>query len=219
LALGRDSCTFTAASVRLVLPSATCAGHTLTAGGASSSTIRAVVVGAPRHHRAGQAAGRGVRRTGVAVVVDAVGQPLVGRRVHRRIGLVAVGGLVNVAGAGDAPVLGSPVPANRGVTARVGTPLALSVGASAGVTHAWTIDGADAGSGSSLTFSPTAQQVGEHTIEVTASWAGGATRRAWDVVVLDKDGDDDGWTTVASGSPTRTRPARCCRSPTRSSEP
>jgi hypothetical protein len=51
--------------------------------------------------------------------------------------------------------------------------------------------------GPSLTFAPTGAQVGEHTVEVTVSdgtASGGTTRRAWDVVVLAGDGDDDGWT-------------------------
>ena len=107
--------------------------------------------------------------------------------------------VVQVADANRAPVLSSPAPANRSATVRVGNQVVLSVAASDPdgdpVSSAWTIDGAAAGaSGSSLTFSPTAAQVGVHTIEVTASATGGTTRREWDVIVLEKDADDDGWT-------------------------
>jgi alpha-tubulin suppressor-like RCC1 family protein len=107
--------------------------------------------------------------------------------------------VVRVADADHAPLVSSPVPASRSATVRVGNELALSVAASDPdgdpVSYAWTIDGAAAGgTGSSLTFSPAAAQVGSHVIEVTTSSAGGTTRRSWDVIVLDKDADEDGWT-------------------------
>ncbi|HET8756815.1 MAG TPA: Calx-beta domain-containing protein, partial [Solirubrobacteraceae bacterium] len=106
--------------------------------------------------------------------------------------------VVRVADANRAPVLSAPVPANRSATVRVGDELALSVAASDPdgdpIASAWTVDGADAGSGASLTFAPTAQQVGAHTIEVTASASGDTTRHEWDVIVLDRDADEDGWT-------------------------
>ena len=95
--------------------------------------------------------------------------------------------VARVAGDG-APVISSPVPAERSVTVTVGTPREFSV---ASGNAAWKIDGAAAGSGSSLSYAPTAAQVGSHTIEVTV---GGETRRTWDVVVLDRDADEDGWT-------------------------
>jgi alpha-tubulin suppressor-like RCC1 family protein len=104
--------------------------------------------------------------------------------------------VVRVAAADRAPVLSSPVPLNRSTTAIAGDPLQLTVAATDPdgdpLTYAWTIDGADAGeSDGSLTFTTTAAQVGTHTIEVTVS---GKTRRAWDVVVVDRDPDGDGWT-------------------------
>src|SRR4029453_12209889 len=62
--------------------------------------------------------------------------------------------------------------------------------------YAWTVDGTAAnGNGASLTYSPVAAQVGSHAIEVTMSDGhGNKTRRAWDVVVVDSDNDQDGWT-------------------------
>jgi alpha-tubulin suppressor-like RCC1 family protein len=103
--------------------------------------------------------------------------------------------VVNVADAQAAPVLSSPVPAQRSAKVTVGGALDLSVAASGQATYAWTVDGADASdSDGSLHFAPTAQQVGSHEIEVTATGPGGTTRRLWDVVVTDKDADGDGWT-------------------------
>ncbi|HEX5620850.1 MAG TPA: Calx-beta domain-containing protein [Solirubrobacteraceae bacterium] len=129
-----------------------------------------------------------------SVTFDRSGAYVIGLRAGDAVSYA----VVQVADANRAPVLSSPLPATAGATTRVGNPLALSVSASDPdgdpITFAWTIDGADAGSGSSLTYSPAAAQVGGHTIEVTASAAGGTTRRAWDVIVLDKDADEDGWT-------------------------
>jgi alpha-tubulin suppressor-like RCC1 family protein len=109
--------------------------------------------------------------------------------------------VVRVADTNHAPALSSPVPALRSGTVVVGSSLELAISADDPdgdpVAYQWTIDGTAAGSGSSLTFTPTLAQVGDHAVEVTASdgtVGGGSTRRAWDVVVLAEDGDGDGWT-------------------------
>jgi alpha-tubulin suppressor-like RCC1 family protein len=106
--------------------------------------------------------------------------------------------VVNVADANHAPVL-SPFPASRVPTITVGDALHLSAGATDPdgdpITYLWTLDGAVANEhDASLTFAPAASAVGSHTIEVTASDGPNTTRRLWDVVVVDKDLDTDGWT-------------------------
>lgn len=118
-----------------------------------------------------------------SVTFDEAGARVIGLRAGDDVAYA----VVRVSG-GSAPAITSPVPAERSVTVTVGTPREFSVTASAAT---WKIDDEPAGSGSSLTYAPTAAQVGSHTIEVTV---GGATRRTWDVVVLDVDSDEDGWT-------------------------
>ena len=107
--------------------------------------------------------------------------------------------VVRVADANHAPVLSAPVPAGRMATITVGGALPLSVSASDPdadpIGYSWTIDGQDAdGHGATLTYSPAAADVGSHTIEVTASDGTNTTRRAWDLTVVDRDADEDGWT-------------------------
>ena len=118
------------------------------------------------------------------VTFDRAGASVIGLRAGTAVSYA----VVHVAG-GSTPVITSPVPAQRSVTVTVGSPREFSVAATGSAT--WTIDGEAAGSGSSLTFAPDVAEVGGHLIEVTVS---GRTRRAWDVIVLDRDPDEDGWT-------------------------
>jgi alpha-tubulin suppressor-like RCC1 family protein len=126
-----------------------------------------------------------------SVTFDAAGTRAIGVKSGDAVAYT----VVRVADASPAPVLSSPVPSQRSATVTVGNAFDLSVAAGGQVSYAWTVDGADASdTDGSLHFAPTAQQVGTHVIEVTATGPGGTTRRVWDVVVLDRDLDGDGWT-------------------------
>ena len=144
--------------------------------------------------------------TGAApfVTFDHAGARVIGLRAGTAVSYA----VVQVARDGDPPLIASPVPAERSATVTVGSPREFSAATSGSAV--WTIDGEAAGSGSSLTYAPTVAQVGGHTIEVVV---GGETRRTWDVIVLDRDDDEDGWTkttdcdeTDPAAHPTR-RPA------------
>ena len=126
-----------------------------------------------------------------SVTFDRAGTYLVALRSGDGVGYATV----RVTDPNGAPVLSAPVPAPRSATITVGGALALSVSADGPVSYSWTVDGADAHANSAaLTYSPAVGDVGFHVIEVTASNGHATTRRAWDVIVLDRDADGDGWT-------------------------
>jgi len=118
---------------------------------------------------------------------------LIGVRVTDTTGLQHIAYAPITVAATAAPTVTSVSPADDGPTVELGSSGAFTFEAAGATTH-WYVDGVEAATGASFTFTPEVTDLGARQIRAAAAGvAGTGVARDWTVTVIGPDGDGDGY--------------------------